>query len=87
MVAPDDRGPHPGEEPDSLPTLEGRLQRLEEIVSALEADDLALERALALFEEGIGHVREAERILASTELKVEELLGEGVTRPFSGGGE
>lgn len=65
------------------PPLEGRLKRLEEILSALEADDLELERALALFEEGVGHVRAAERILAETELRVEELLGEdGATRPF-----
>ncbi len=56
--------------------LESRLRRLEEIVASLEAEDLELERALTLFEEGVGHVREAERILARTELRVEELLGE-----------
>jgi exodeoxyribonuclease VII small subunit len=67
--------------------LEARLRRLEEIVSALEADDVALERALALFEEGIRHVREAERVLADTELRVEELLAEGNTRPLAGGNE
>lgn len=69
--------------------LEGRLHRLEEIVSALEADDLKLERALELFEEGVTHVRRAERILAETELRVEELLDDaenGVeTRPFEPG--
>lgn len=69
--------------------LEGRLARLEEIVSALEVDDLELERALELFEEGVAHVRHAERILAETELRVEELLedaGDGVrTRPFDTG--
>lgn len=69
--------------------LEGRLRRLEEIVSALEADDLELERALELFEEGVTHVRRAEKILAETELRVEELLGEGEngveTRPFEHG--
>lgn len=70
------------------PGLESRLQRLERIVASLEAEDLELERALTLFEEGVGHVREAERILARTELRVEELLGEGPdgeTRPFQGG--
>ena len=68
--------------------LETRLKRLEQIVASLEAEDLELERALTLFEEGVGHVREAERILARTELKVEELLGEGPegeTRPFESG--
>jgi len=44
-----------------------------------------LER-LALFEEGITHVREAENILAQAELKVEELVrkagGGSETRPL-----
>lgn len=64
------------------PGLESRLRRLEEILSRLEADEVDLERALELFEEGVRHVREAERILARTELRVEELLGDGNTRPF-----
>lgn len=63
------------------PGLESRLKRLETILTALEADELDLERALHLFEEGVGHVRAAERILAETELRVEELLSEdGPTR-------
>ena len=57
------------------PGLERRLKRLEAILSALEADELELEKALALFEEGVTHVRSAERILAETELRVDELLG------------
>ena len=57
--------------------LEARLRRLEEIVGQLEADDLDLDKALALFEEGIGHVKEAEATLAAAELRVEELLGKG----------
>ena len=58
-------------------SLEARLRRLEEIAGELEAEDLELDRALALFEEGVVHVREAEKTLASAELRVEELLGEG----------
>lgn len=57
--------------------LERRLKRLESILSALEADELELEKALELFEEGVGHVRAAEKVLAETELRVEELLGDG----------
>ncbi len=65
--------------------LEQRLKRLEGILSALEADELDLEKALELFEEGVGHVRAAERVLAETELRVEELLGDGAeTRPLDG---
>jgi exodeoxyribonuclease VII small subunit len=56
-------------------TLEGRLRRLEEIVGQLEAEDLELDKALALFEEGVTHVREAETALSAAELRVEELLG------------
>jgi exodeoxyribonuclease VII small subunit len=59
------------------PTLEGRLRRLEEIVAQLEAEDLELEKALTLFEEGVAHVREAETALSAAELRVEELLGSG----------
>jgi exodeoxyribonuclease VII small subunit len=59
------------------PTLEGRLRRLEEIVGQLEAEDLELEKALTLFEEGVAHVREAETALSAAELRVEELLGSG----------
>jgi exodeoxyribonuclease VII small subunit len=69
------------------PGLEARLRRLEEIVSALEGDELELEKALELFEEGVTHVRRAELILARVELRVEELLGGGETRPFQAGEE
>ncbi|MDX1493729.1 MAG: exodeoxyribonuclease VII small subunit [Longimicrobiales bacterium] len=67
-------------EGDAL-TLEARLGRLEEILARMESEEIALEEALSLFEEGVGHVREAERILSETELKVEELLADGSTRP------
>ncbi len=69
------------------PGLEGRLKRLDEIVAALEGDEVDLDRALALFEEGVGHVRAAEKALAEAELRVEELLGEGAdveTRELGG---
>ena len=55
--------------------LEERLRRLETIVTALDSDALELEQALALFEEGVGHVRTAREILTLAELKVEELIG------------
>jgi exodeoxyribonuclease VII small subunit len=65
------------------PTLEKRLTRLEEILSRMESEEVALEEALRLFEEGVGHVREAERVLAETELRVEELLASGETRDLT----
>lgn len=63
-------------------SLEASLKRLEEILSLLEADEVELERALALFEEGVTLVRDAERVLSETELRVEELLSGGATAPF-----
>lgn len=77
----------PNDPPDSGTSLEGRLRRLEEIVGQLEAEDLDLDKALALFEEGIKHVKGAETTLAEAELRVEELLGRGeeaLTRPLPG---
>ena len=71
---PDDVG-------DGAPSLEDRLGRLEEILARMESEEIELEEALALFEEGVTHVRRAEQILAETELKVEELLADGSTRP------
>ena len=58
-------------------SLEERIARLEEILTRLESDEVALEQALELFEEGIGHVRAAERVLSETQLRVEELLAGG----------
>ncbi|MBW3554115.1 MAG: exodeoxyribonuclease VII small subunit [Gemmatimonadetes bacterium] len=52
------------------------MARLEAIVERLEREDLDLEAALALFEEGIGHVREANTILERTRLRVERLVVE-----------
>jgi len=54
-----------------------KIARLEEILARLELEDLELEEALALFEEGVGHVRAAERLLRVAELRVERLLERG----------
>jgi exodeoxyribonuclease VII small subunit len=63
-------------------SLEGRLARLEEILGQLEADEVELERALTLFEEGVELVRGAERELSETALRVDELLEDGTTAPL-----
>lgn len=57
-------------------TLEERLQRLDAIVGALEGGEIDLEKGLALFEEGVKHIRSAEALLSRAELRVEELIGE-----------
>ena len=55
--------------------LDRRLKRIEEIVASLDSDEVDLDEALTLFEEGVGHLRRAQQILESAELKVEELIG------------
>ena len=50
------------------------LNRLEEIVRRLEADDVELDAALALFEEGVARLRAARERLASAEVKVQTVL-------------
>ena len=50
------------------------LNRLEEIVRRLEADDVELDAALALFEEGVARLRAARERLVSAEVKVQEVL-------------
>jgi exodeoxyribonuclease VII small subunit len=54
--------------------LEARLQRLDHIVAALEREDLQLDEALKLFEEGIAHIRAAQAVLNTAELKIEQVL-------------
>ncbi len=56
------------------PTFEQRLTRLEEIAAQLERDGVDLARALALFEEGIEHLRGATEQLASAEARVQRLI-------------
>jgi len=50
------------------------LARLEEIVRRLEAEDVELDAALALFEEGVTRLRAARERLAAAELKVQTVL-------------
>ena len=59
------------------PTLEQRLDRLDEIVRTLERDDLDLEQAMKLFEEGVTHLRHAQDLLTDAELRIERLLESG----------
>ena len=55
-------------------TIADDLARLEEIVRKLEADDVELDAALPLFEEGVARLRSARDQLASAELKVQQVL-------------
>jgi exodeoxyribonuclease VII small subunit len=56
--------------------LEDRLAKLESIVDRLERDELELQEALDLFEEGIGLVRDAYAVIEESRLRVEKLVVE-----------
>jgi exodeoxyribonuclease VII small subunit len=51
------------------------LERLEEIVRRLEGEELDLDDALRLFEEGVERLRAARERLSVAELRVKQVLG------------
>lgn len=55
-------------------SFEDAIQRLSQIVEALESADLPLEDSLKLFEEGVRLARKSQARLDSAERKVQELL-------------
>jgi len=55
-------------------TFEQTLARLEAIAAAMDRDDVPLEEALTLFEEGIARLREASAVLTDAEGKVQTLV-------------
>jgi exodeoxyribonuclease VII small subunit len=57
------------------PSFEAILDRLGQVAKELEKSDVPLEKALALFEEGVGLVRGAEERLQKAESRLEELTG------------
>jgi exodeoxyribonuclease VII small subunit len=54
-------------------SFEQRLRRLEQIVGELESEQIELERALALFEEGVTCLRSATEELGKVEARVQRL--------------
>jgi exodeoxyribonuclease VII small subunit len=71
------------------PSFEASTSRLADVVEELERGDLPLERALALFEEGVKLARAAQTRLDRAERQVEELLGidargQPITRAVAG---
>ncbi len=61
----------PEEPPGSLVS---DLRRLEEIVRRLEAEEVDLDQALALFEEGVARLRSARDRLSEAEAQVARVL-------------
>ena len=58
----------------TIDPLSADLRRLEEIVRALEGDDVDLDEALRLFEEGVNRLRTAQERLTEAEARVERVL-------------
>ncbi|MCC6931178.1 MAG: exodeoxyribonuclease VII small subunit [Gemmatimonadaceae bacterium] len=57
-----------------MATFEQALERLEAIVEEMNGEEIPLERALALFEEGIVHLRTASDELRRAESAVQVLV-------------
>lgn len=58
------------------PAFARELERLEEILRRLETEELDLDEALRLFEEGVERLRSARERLASAEAKVKRVLAD-----------
>ena len=67
-------------------TFEENMQRLEQIVRAMERGDVALEESLKLFQEGTELVRSCGKLLDDAELEVKKIMtdanGEPVEEDF-----
>jgi exodeoxyribonuclease VII small subunit len=63
--------------------VETLLTDLEALAAELEGGDLPLDQALARFEQGMGKVRQARRILDAAERRLEELLAETEDGPIT----
>ena len=57
-----------------MPEFSKQLERLEAIVRKLESEELDLDEALKLFEEGVERLRSEREQLAQAELKVKKVL-------------
>ena len=55
-------------------TFEANMQRLEQIVRAMERGDVALEESLKLFQEGTELVRSCGKLLDDAQLQVQKVM-------------
>lgn len=77
---------------DKKQNFESNLKKLEEVVKALEGNDVSLEDMLSLFEQGIHLTKECTTALDEAEQKISILMknretGELEEEPFGGIGE
>ena len=62
-------------------TFEENMQRLEQIVRAMERGDVALEESLKLFQEGTELVRNCGKLLDEAELQVKKIMTDAQGNP------
>ncbi len=54
-------------------SFEALFERLEEVTAQLETGDVALDRAVALYEEGMTLAQRCQRLLSEAEQRIEQL--------------
>ena len=69
------------------PTFEQSMDRLDQIVSLLEKNEIVLEEAIGLFEEGLNLVQDLDTQLQGYENKVQELMLRHQTKEGQGENE
>jgi|GEM_PF-2952617 len=79
--SPDAAASEPVASEDAVP-FEQLLERLSQVADSLEKSDVPLEKALALYEEGVNLARRAESRLTQAEARIEELTQSGQTVPL-----
>jgi exodeoxyribonuclease VII small subunit len=67
---------------EDIVPFEQLLERLSQVADSLEKSDVPLEKALALYEEGVNLARRAEARLTQAEARIEELTQSGQTVPL-----
>ena len=65
-------------------TFEENMQRLEQIVRAMERGDVALEESLKLFQEGTALIRSCGKLLDEAELQVRKIMTDANGEPLEG---
>lgn len=55
-------------------TFEANMQRLEQIVRAMERGDVALDESLKLFQEGTDLVRQCGKMLDDAQMEIEKVV-------------
>lgn len=62
-------------------TFEENMQRLEQIVRAMERGDVALEESLKLFQEGTELVRNCGKLLDDAEMQIKKIVSDANGNP------